>query len=207
MPDRTDLPDLSTPSLLLDEARMARNIDRLAVRAAALRVALRPHLKTVKSVEIARRLIGGTNGPVTVSTLVEAEAFFATGITDILYAVGIAPQKLPRVQALRAKGCDLTVILDNLAQAEALVSAGAPIPALIEIDCDGHRGGLRPDDPALVALGRRLHAAGSLRGVMTHAGESYNVSGETAHSAFAEKERGAAVGAARALRAAGLPCP
>jgi len=121
--------------------------------------------------------------------------------------VGIAPQKLPRVQALRAKGCDLTVILDNLAQAEALVSAGAPIPALIEIDCDGHRGGLRPDDPALVALGRRLHAAGSLRGVMTHAGESYNVSGETAHSAFAEKERGAAVGAARALRAAGLPCP
>jgi len=207
MPDRNDLLDLSTPSLLLDEARMERNIDRLAVRAAALKVTLRPHLKTVKSVEIARRLIGGANGPVAVSTLAEAETFFAAGITDILYAVGVVPQKLPRVQALRTRGCDLTVILDSLAQAEALASAGVPIPALIEIDSDGHRGGLRPDDPALVALGRRLHAAGSLRGVMTHAGESYNIRGEAAHTAFAEKERSATVAAAEALRAANLPCP
>ena len=122
-----------------------------------------------------------------------------------LYAVGIAPQKLARVQALRAKGCDLTVILDNAAQAEAVAKAG--VPALIEIDSDGHRGGLTPDDAVLIKVGRILHETGSLRGVMTHAGESYNVRGADAHAKFAEIERSAAVAAAEALRSAGLACP
>ncbi|MEX3314212.1 DSD1 family PLP-dependent enzyme [Sulfitobacter sp. PS-8MA] len=202
-PTAAALPD--TPALLLDEARMQRNITRLARHADALGVALRPHLKTAKSIDVARRLTGGTPGPITVSTLAEAEVFFAAGHSDILYAVGIAPQKLPRVQALRDKGCDLVVILDNAAQARAV--AEAAVPAMIEIDSDGHRGGLRPDDPALVEVGRILQAAQCLRGVMTHAGESYTVRGREAHADFAEQERKAAVTAAETLRAADLPCP
>jgi D-serine deaminase-like pyridoxal phosphate-dependent protein len=92
--------------------------------------------------------------------------------------------------------------------AAASRGAGDPLAALIEIDSDGHRGGLSPSDPALVAVGRALHEGGAaLRGVMTHAGESYNASGAEAHAAFAERERAAAVGAAERLRAAGLPCP
>ncbi|WP_207458946.1 DSD1 family PLP-dependent enzyme [Azospirillum sp. SYSU D00513] len=204
--------DLPTPCLVLDEATMMRNIDRLAAHAAWLGVSLRPHLKTAKSALIASRLLTGGDGPATVSTLAEAEVFAAAGVRDILYAVGIAPQKLDRVVALRHAGCDLSVILDSPAQAEAVAvasrTAGQAIPALIEIDSDGHRSGLRPDDPALVAIGRILKDGGAeLRGVMTHAGESYNVSGEEAHARFAEMERAAAVGAAETLRAAGLPCP
>lgn len=202
--ETTRFDTLLTPALLLDEAKMKRNIGRLEARAQRLGVTLRPHLKTAKSTEIARRLSGGGTRPITVSTLAEAEAFLAAGFTDILYAVGIAPQKLPRVQALRAKGCNLVVILDNPEQARAVAQAG--VPALIEIDSDGHRGGRRPDDPALVEIGRILHAKGALRGVMTHAGESYNVRGEVAHAEFAERERSAAVRAADALRGAGLPC-
>lgn len=203
---------LPTPCLLLDEARMTRNIDRLAAQAARLGVALRPHLKTAKSVDVARRLLTAGTGPATVSTLAEAEVFAAAGVRDILYAVGLAPQKLDRILALRRGGCDLSVLLDSAEQAEAVVaasrSAGNPIPALIEIDSDRHRGGLRSDDPALVEIGRRLHEGGAaLRGVMTHAGESYNAVGEDAQAAFAEMERSAAVAAAEALRAAGLPCP
>jgi len=204
-PDPFDLID--TPALLLDEARMMRNIDRLSARATALGVRLRPHIKTAKSDAVARRLLGGPDGAATASTLAEAEALHAAGFRDILYAVGIAPQKLPRVQALRAQGCNLTVLLDSATQAEALCASHPPIPALIEIDCDGHRGGLRPDDPMLLTLGRKLHAAGCLAGVMTHAGESYGVSGPQAHAAFAEQERRAVVAAAAALRGAGLPCP
>lgn len=203
MPTETTRFDpLLTPALLLDEAKMTRNIERLEARAQKLGVTLRPHLKTAKSIEIARRLSAG--GPITVSTLAEAEAFHAAGFTDILYAVGIAPQKLLRVQALRAKGCDLVVILDNLDQARAVAQSG--VPALIEIDSDGHRGGRRPDETALIEIGRILHAAGALRGVMTHAGESYTVRGDAAHAEFAERERSAAVRAADALRGAGLPC-
>lgn len=206
------LSDLPTPCLILDEARMERNIQRLRLHARKLGVTLRPHLKTSKSVEVARRTLEGGNGPATVSTLKEAEVFFEAGITDILYAVGIAPHKLARVSALRRAGCDLAVILDSLEQADAVVAASRQtddrIGVLIEIDTDRHRSGLAPGSPDIVAVGRRLHEGGAdLRGVLTHAGESYNAVGAEALTAFAELERAGAVQAAEALRAAGLPCP
>jgi len=205
------LKTLQTPALLLDEAKMNANISWLAAHAQTLGVSLRPHLKTAKSVDVARRVLTGGNGPATVSTLAEAEVFAAAGIRDILYAVGIAPQKLDRVLALRAGGCDLTIILDSEEQAAAVATAsakiGAPIPALIEIDSDSHRGGVRPDDVALLSIARILDGCGSLRGVLTHAGESYNVAGVDAHAGFAETERSATVAAADRLKAAGLPCP
>src|SRR5690554_747880 len=142
---RPDLSELQTPCLVLDEARMERNIARLRTHAGNLGVTLRPHLKTSKSVEVARRTLEGGNGPATVSTLKEAEVFFEAGITDILYAVGISPDKLPRVSALRRAGCDLTVILDSVEQAQAVArysrETGDRLPALIEIDSDGHRSG------------------------------------------------------------------
>ena len=204
----TNLSTLQTPALLLDEAKMLANVARLRERMARLGVGLRPHLKTCKSVDVARRQLEGAVGA-TVSTLREAEVFFREGgIRDILYAVGIAPQKVARAAALRAEGCELTVILDSLAQADAVTAApGGALPALVEIDSDGHRGGLAPDDDRIVEIGRRLHAACALRGIVTHAGESYNVVGHDAHAAFAERERQAAVQAAERLRAAGLPCP
>jgi D-serine deaminase-like pyridoxal phosphate-dependent protein len=203
---------LPTPALILDETRMLRNVARLRGHLGPLGVALRPHLKTVKSVEAARRLLTGGSGPATVSTLKEAEVFSVAGVRDILYAVGIAPQKLSRVLALRATGCDLSVVLDSpeqaIAVAEASRQAGDAVPVLIEIDCDGHRSGLRPDDPAMVSIGHLLERGGAaLRGVVTHAGESYGAVGADALAAFAEQERLAAVTAATALRAAGLPCP
>ena len=64
---------------------MRRNIDRLAARVAGQGVPLRPHLKTAKSVEIARLMLAGGNGPATVSTLAEAEAFADAGVSDIIW--------------------------------------------------------------------------------------------------------------------------
>ncbi len=208
----TRLATLPTPCLLLDEAKMTRNINRLAQHAASLGVALRPHLKSAKSVEVARRVLKDGNGPATVSTLAEAEVFAQAGITDIIYAVGIAADKLPRVLDLHRAGCNLTVLLDSAVQAQAVAAAsrgaGIKIPAMIEIDSDGHRGGLTSDDPELLNIGRILHENGAaLRGVLTHAGESYFAVGAGAQAIFAEAERAAVVNAATALRAAGLPCP
>ena len=207
-----DLSGIDTPALVLDEARMRANIRRLADRLAPFDVVPRPHLKTAKSVDVARQLLAGGNGPATVSTLREAEYFAAAGVRDILYAVGIAPGKLGRVKALRDGGCDLAIVLDSAEQARAVVDAAARMhdtfPTLIEIDCDGHRSGLAPDDPRLVEVGRILHDGGvELRGVMTHAGESYGAVGDEALAAFAEQERAAVVNAAGMLRNAGLPCP
>lgn len=204
------LADPDTPFAVVDAAKVRRNAERLARRADRLGVTLRPHVKTAKSLPVAALLHDGAGpGPVTVSTLAEAEAFAGGGHTDITYAVGIARHKLPRVIALLRRGVTLRVLLDSAAQAafvaEAAREAGIAVPALIEIDCDGHRGGLEPGAPELPAVARVLHDAGCLDGVLTHAGESYFAYTAEARRLAAENERDSAVAAAGRLRRAGLP--
>ncbi|UWU78290.1 alanine racemase [Bradyrhizobium huanghuaihaiense] len=205
--------DLETPCLLLDEQRLRANVARMKAHLAGLGVAFRPHLKTAKSLEVARIAMTSAAGPATVSTLREAEYFAAGGVRDMIYAVGIAPAKLARVSAIRATGADLAVILDSIEQAEAVAahaaSSGDAIPVLIEVDADGHRSGVAPTDAAaLVAIGERLASGGAtLRGVLLHAGDSYALNDPAAIAEAAEAERIAAVTAASALRSAGLPCP
>lgn len=208
----TTLGSLDTPCLILDAERMHRNIARLRARLQGLDVSLRPHLKTAKSIEVARHVMSSPEGPATVSTLKEAAQFASAGVRDIIYAVGIVPSKLARVLELRATGVDLAVVLDTAEQAEAVtqasLQAGVRIPALIEIDCDGHRSGVRPTDSArLIEIGRSLGRGAELRGVLTHAGGSYNARGVEALRQCAEAERVSVVAAAEILRAAGLPCP
>src|SRR5882724_11112837 len=170
--------DADTPYLALDPGRLDCNIQRLKTRVDGLGVTFRPHMKTAKAVDVARRLFGNNaTGPITVSTLAEAEYFADHGFRDILYAVGISAKKLDRVIALRRRGVDLCVLLDSTRQAEVVAAAsrqcGDRIPALIEVDCDGHRAGLPPDDQQLLDVGRILNAGAAMRGVMLHAGESY----------------------------------
>lgn len=204
------LADPDTPFAVVDVHKVRRNVERLAARAQRLGVTLRPHVKTAKSLDVAALLHEGRPPcPVTVSTLAEAEAFADGGYTDITYAVGIDPHKLPRVVALLRRGVTLRLLLDSAEQAESVAEAsrraGLPVPAQIEIDCDGHRGGLRPDAPALPGIGRVLHEAGCLDGVLAHAGESYFAYTAEEQRLAAGNERGSAVAAAERLRAAGLP--
>ncbi|WP_116809078.1 DSD1 family PLP-dependent enzyme [Steroidobacter cummioxidans] len=206
------LANLPTPGLLLDQQRMDRNIARLKLHLRELGVGLRPHLKTAKSIDVARRLLSTPAGPATVSTLKEAEEFAAAGVRDILYAVGIAPAKLDRAIALRKRGVDLSIVVDNLEQATAVAAKcrelSIQIPTLIEIDSDGHRAGIQPGDPLLVEIARTLQAGGAdPRGVMTHAGGSYDARSEAQLVAAAEQERAAAVRCAEQLRAAGFAAP
>jgi D-serine deaminase-like pyridoxal phosphate-dependent protein len=200
---------LSTPSLVLDHARMQANIDRMRAKVGGAGVILRPHVKTGKCKEVALAMSGGAAGPITVSTLKEAQRFFEAGFIDILYAVGIVPSKLADVVSLRRVGCNLKITLDNLAAAQAVAQhareAQLRLPTLVEIDCDGHRSGLKPEDPLLMDVSKALGE--NLEGVMTHAGDSYNQATVAAIEAMAEQERQAVVRAATRLRAAGMACP
>lgn len=206
-----DLATLETPLALVDQRRLERNIHRMQSAIDALGVRLRPHVKTAKCVPIAvRQREAGAHG-ITVSTLKEADEFHAAGFDDILYAVGIVPNKIPHVLALRRRGCRLKVVVDSVEAADALVAAGRAaehrFEALIEVDVDGQRAGVPPDSPLLVEIGRLLHDGGvELGGVMTHGGGSYAMRGHDALVAFAEQERSRCVQAAARLREAGLPC-
>lgn len=208
-----ELTDLETPALVVDRARLVRNIGRMRDRLAGLGVPLRPHVKTAKSIDIVRLAVEGQPGGITVSTLREAEHFLDHGFTDILYAVGIAPSKLAHSAALQRRGADLTLTLDSVEMAAAVAreaaALGTVFPVLIEVDTDGGRAGVAPADPRLVEIGRILDEAPGteLRGVMTHAGRSYACRSPEALRAHAEQERSGAVAAADALRGAGLPAP
>jgi D-serine deaminase-like pyridoxal phosphate-dependent protein len=214
-PPRTEaasLEAIETPALVLDVTKVDRNIQRLRQRLAGLGVAFRPHVKTAKSVAVARRLFPEGAGPITVSTLAEAEYFADAGFNDITYAVGLAPDKIARTRALVARGVDLAVLIDSAEQAQSLADAaqdGSAVPAvLIEIDCDGHRGGLLPEDSAVIDIAEILGRGGvELRGVLTHAGESYSARGGVGLPDAAEGERAAAVAAAELLRRNGHAAP
>ncbi|RMT84449.1 DSD1 family PLP-dependent enzyme [Pseudomonas viridiflava] len=205
-------PAFDTPVALIDVPRMQRNIQRMQQRMNHLGVRLRPHVKTSKSLPVIQaQLAAGASG-VTVSTLKEAEHCFADGIDDVFYAVAIAPGKLGQALALRRKGCRLSILTDSVVAAQSIVAFGQAqderFEVWIEIDCDGHRSGLAADDDMLLDVARVLVEGGQqLRGVMTHAGSSYDLDTPNALQAMAEQERHLCVWAAERLRDAGLPCP
>jgi len=203
------LETIETPALLLDLDKLEANCTRMRERIRAHGVVLRPHVKTAKSVEVTQRALDAPAGAITVSTVREAEYYFDHGFRDILYAVGLVASKVPRLAELVRRGAQVRAIVDSVEGARELAlataKAGVRIPALIEIDSDGHRAGVRPGARELLevadALGDLLH------GVMTHAGDSYNCSSVDGIREVAARERDAVVSSAGALRRAGHACP
>jgi D-serine deaminase-like pyridoxal phosphate-dependent protein len=133
------LETLETPCLVLDADRLEQNVARMRAKIGALGAVLRPHVKTAKNIEVTRLALGGDTdaGKITVSTLKEADFFFSFGIRDILYAVGITPNKLDHALRLRRAGADLTLILDNVEAARFVTQkgtiAGERFPVLLEM--------------------------------------------------------------------------
>lgn len=204
------LSDLQTPALLLDYGKMRANIGRMRQNLGG--APLRLHCKTCKSVDAALLCQGDKNAPIAVSTLAEAEYFAKAGFTDILYAVGMAPARLERVMALEKDGVSVKIITDNVDTARAIASYAGKhaFTALLEIDCDGHRGGVDPASRKLIEMASILaHGGQNLAGVLTHAGSAYELPkpDAAAFRALANQENNAVRSAAAKLREAGFPCP
>ena len=204
---------LDTPCLLLEKARVENNIRQMTTHIASLGASLRPHVKTNKSLDCTRMIFGGEAGPITVSTLKEAEYFFEGGFKDILYAVGIVPAKLPRVKKLMDAGADIKIILDSQQAADAVAAYGAEHEAefrvFIEIDCDMHRAGLRPGDARVVTIAEFLAKTPGVQfaGIMTHAGESYACKSTDEIRVHANLERDGLLQARAAIESAGIDVP
>lgn len=203
---------IQTPALILDRDRLQANCMRMAARAAAAGVKLRPHLKTAKCARVGALATAGQFGGITVSTLAELEYFFANGFRDMTYAVGIAPAKMAAIERLTEQGARICIVLD-CADAVAELAARATgfegrVPVLIEIDCGGQRAGVAPQGKALLDIAERIAATPHLvlEGVLTHAGHSYHAADAAQRREIALAERDAAVSAAERLRKAGFDC-
>lgn len=187
-----------TPSLVLDQRKLKRNLARMAGALRRHNVAFRPHMKTAKCLEVAQLATQGQAGGITVSTIAEAEFFAAHGFRDQLYSMAIVPSKLDRIAGIAA---EVKLVTDDLDAARAVAAHPKNFRVLIEIDSGAHRAGLLPDDTKLQDVAKAL--GGKLAGVMTHGGHSYGARDAGGAAAVAAQERSAAVAAAEKLRAAG----
>jgi D-serine deaminase-like pyridoxal phosphate-dependent protein len=186
--------DLQTPAFLADRNIVEQNCTRMREKARASGVAFRPHVKTHKTAEIARMQHGGALGPITVSTLAEAEFFADAGFVDITYAVPIAPEKIDRAAALAARIERLHLLLDSQAALQALEEHGGVFDVFLKVDCGYHRAGVDPEKPESVRLANAIARSQYVRfqGLLTHAGHSY-------HAKNVEEIRGVAAEETSAL--------
>jgi len=205
MPGIAELP---TPALLLDLDVLDANLRWMADRATQLGVALRPHIKTHKCIEVGRlqRDLGARG--VTVSTLAEASAFAAHGFDDITWAFPVIPSRLEEVRAL-AERVTLRLVVDSPEAVAALANLGVRLHVWLKVDCGYHRAGVDPASPDAVRLAERLATAPTLEfdGILSHSGHAYAgpTRAEVRHAA--EEERDTMAGFAGDLRERGIRVP
>lgn len=196
------LNQIDTPSLIIDKDKLESNLARMRSHVMSLGVALRPHMKTAKSPDIAR--LGRFSDGLTVSTLREAAYFADHGFKDIFYAVGISPQKLTAAADLMRRGIRLLVATDDLHAARQIAEYGEAtqtrFEVMIEVDSGEGRAGISPAAPEVVEIANVLAPSCSVAGVFTHGGHSYNGRSPDEYAQVAEQERHAVTTAAEILR-------
>nr|WP_269779154.1 alanine racemase [Propioniciclava soli] len=178
---------------------MDANVERVAAWADARAVALRPHVKTHKSPEIAHRQVEAGAHGITVATLGEAEVFVQDGFDDLFvaYPLWVDDDRRRRLVRLCERAA-VRVGFDSLDAARRLAGTGAI--GVVEIDSGHHRTGVAPD--AAGELAARAQDAGlTVAGVFTFPGHSYGLG---AREAAAAQEAEALASAAASLRAAGV---
>ena len=193
----------ATPYLRIDLARLRANVSGTAERATAARVALRPHVKTHKSVEIAKLQLGAGAVGISVATIGEAETFASHGCTDIFvsYPLWLTPTAASRLEDVAARA-RVAIGVDSVAgaaQASRLLGSTG-IEVRVEVDSGQHRTGVRPDDAGAVAKAAQRTGL-TVRGVFTFPGHSYAPGGGTS---AAHDESAALATAVRSLHDVGL---
>ncbi|RYY43438.1 MAG: DSD1 family PLP-dependent enzyme [Sphingomonadales bacterium] len=193
--------DLPTPALVLDAAAMDRNIAAMAAFAAARGLALRPHAKTHKSGEIARRQMTAGAVGICCAKLSEAEALAAEGVRDIhLTSPVVTRGGIARLTALAAR-IRLSVVVDHPDNARALAGCGASL--FVDIDPGVHRTGVTSPEAA-VALARVIRSIG---GVQFYCGSEQHIEREADRRAVLAERTEYLRTVLDALRADGVEVP
>lgn len=168
--------ELDTPALLIDLEALEANIAAMAAHCANTGQRLRPHTKTHKSVEIARRQIAAGAVGVCCATLGEAEVMGRAGIPGVhITSPVVRPHRIKRLMALNAVAEELSVVGDHpdniAALAEAAEAAGKPLSVMIDLDVGSRRTGV-PSAQQAVALAAQVEAAPGLfySGIQGYAG-------------------------------------
>ncbi|MBA8795185.1 D-serine deaminase-like pyridoxal phosphate-dependent protein [Friedmanniella endophytica] len=203
------LDQLATPALLVDRVRLERNIATTAAAIAGAGVALRPHVKTSKCWEVARRQLEAGAVGFTCSTPAEVSWLLGHGVEDLFWAhLPVGPAKVAFAVEAAATGrvlLEVDSLEVALPLAEAAAAAGVVAPYLLEIDTGQGRTGIDPDDA--LALLDALADRPSLRcrGITTHEGQLTGYAGVEERGRVGRGVGAGMVALAERLRAAGHP--
>jgi D-serine deaminase-like pyridoxal phosphate-dependent protein len=175
----TVVEDLPTPSILVYEDRLERNLQRMQVACDEAGIELRPHIKTHKLVPIARRQWElGAKG-LTCAKLGEAEAMLASGAREIFLAHSLVDlRQVPRIRALMEQLDELRLAVTSEAHLAAFLplvrAVGLPVRVMIAIDTGLNREGIRDLESAQrIAQGLAAEPLTELAGFYTHEGQFY----------------------------------
>ncbi len=209
--DGVEKQDLPTPALLVDLDRFEANVARMADYAAGASVGLRPHAKTHKCPEIAKRQIEAGALGVCTATIREAEAMGAAGVGGLLITSELlGPNKIHKLLRLTNRQPDTMSVVDSLLHAEQLseaaVAAKTNLHVLIDIDPGDRRTGTLPGLPA-VELAKKLDSLPnlSLRGVHSYSGSTSHVIGFGARKRHSEEHMEPVLDTMREMKKVGLP--
>ena len=205
--------ELITPALVLDVDAAQRNIDHMASELKQMGGAtIRPHYKTHKSPDLARRQLQAGAGGLSMATVWEAAILAAAGMDDLFVVNMVAHPGKVRVLAELARDHRVLVAVDEAANAAALaaaaVTAGATLGIMVEVDTGMDRCGV--DDAAdCLAVARQVMEMSGLRfeGITGYEGHcTLTPDNELRH----ERQREAMkffTGVAELLEADGIGCP
>jgi D-serine deaminase-like pyridoxal phosphate-dependent protein len=201
--------ELSTPAVVVDLDVLEANIARMAARARASGVRLRPHAKTHKSPEIARLQLAAGAAGISLAKTAEAEVFADAGFDDLFVAFPVVGADKGRRLLALADRVRLAVGTDSLEGARSLAGAfrdaGRSLDVMLKVDVGYHRVGVSPE--GALSLAQRIAGEPGLRlrGIFTHAGHAYLAHTPGDVAAIGQQEGRTLVSVAHALRAAGLP--
>jgi len=163
---------LATPALILDLNAFEHNLKTMARLCKRAGLALRPHAKSHKSVEIARRQIAAGAVGISVATVREAAVMVEAGLPGVLLTTPVVGDiKLDIVSGLAGRSKDFMVVVDTLAGVEALERGGRKLTVLVDLDIGMTRTGV-PDVAGALALIRRVQSSKVLKlaGVQAYSG-------------------------------------
>jgi D-serine deaminase-like pyridoxal phosphate-dependent protein len=175
-------PRLDTPAMLVDLDVAEANIASMAAYAQRAGLKLRPHVKTHKSIAMARRQRAAGAAGLCVATVSEAEVFAGAGIADLTLAYPVVgARKLARLAQV-CQGAPVTLVADSAAvldgYAEVARRAGRTLKVLVEVDTGMRRAGALP--AAVPDLARQVAKSAGLEfaGILTHAGQAHGAAGQ-----------------------------
>jgi D-serine deaminase-like pyridoxal phosphate-dependent protein len=211
--------DIPTPAFLVDLQKVDKNTMDMINIAKSRGITLRPHVKTHKTLEVARYQTRGHQCPkIVVSTLAEARFFARGGFEDILYGVPLSPAKVDYAYELTLAIPHFHVFIDNKGQYDAMLAKikSVPSPAkkwsvFLKVDCGYHRAGVDPDTDDSLELAKFIAITNAqyseLQGIYSHSGHSYRASNSKGMTEVGQSECNVISAFAKKLIQNGIPCP